>query len=163
MSREAIREYFESIYWPIKRRWPDFRRWPSNIARIIAWLPLLWKDRDWDFGFLEQIMIFKLERMQKTIGKSEIHVNNKRHARDIRITIEHLKRARDPEDYAPPMPEHKMEWERVPGRPTSRLKELPQPIKRQVRAWSKRISWIQDQHWQSAWAMIAKRGRTWWD
>lgn len=35
------------------------------IKRVIAYLPLLWKDQDWDSVYLLDMMKFKLSRMRK--------------------------------------------------------------------------------------------------
>jgi len=34
------------------------------VKRIFIWLPVLYKDRDWDYGFFLEIMRFKLSRMR---------------------------------------------------------------------------------------------------
>lgn len=34
-----------------------------GIRNLIAWFPLVWRDRDWDWVFLARIMEFKLRRM----------------------------------------------------------------------------------------------------
>lgn len=36
-----------------------------RVSNIIAWLPILWADRDWDFAFLLRIMRFKISRMRR--------------------------------------------------------------------------------------------------
>jgi len=35
-----------------------------NIKRIIKWIPVLWKDRDWDHNYLWEIINFKLQMMK---------------------------------------------------------------------------------------------------
>lgn len=36
----------------------------SFVTRLIAWLPILWKDRDWDHAFLIDLIQFKVGRMR---------------------------------------------------------------------------------------------------
>ena len=59
-------------------------RFFKRIKHIIRWLPLLWKDEDYDFGFLLLIMAFKLNRMARVIEKNNILASSKRHVRQIR-------------------------------------------------------------------------------
>lgn len=52
---------------------------PARIQTILAWLPILWRDRDWDYAFLLRIIEFKISRMRRHhlkhshAGKREIH------------------------------------------------------------------------------------------
>jgi hypothetical protein len=43
-----------------------------NIKNIVDWIPILWKNWDWDYGYLLDIMVFKLERMSKFFKKDAI-------------------------------------------------------------------------------------------
>jgi hypothetical protein len=36
----------------------------NNIKRIIKWTPVIWKDRDWDYVYLYQIIYKKLDTME---------------------------------------------------------------------------------------------------
>ena len=40
-----------------------FYRTYNNIKNIIRWIPILWKDRDFDQSYLIYVMKFKIERM----------------------------------------------------------------------------------------------------
>lgn len=35
-----------------------------GIKNIWKWLPIIWQDRDWDYGFMLKILVFKLENME---------------------------------------------------------------------------------------------------
>jgi len=52
--------------------WKKLRKIPGKIRKIIAWLPLLWEDEDWDYSFLLKIMRFKIARMGECINGNEI-------------------------------------------------------------------------------------------
>lgn len=71
----------------------------NRISHILKWLPVLWKDYDFDYQFLLNIIEFKLYCIQKHLEDWDITVSSKRNAKDIRIVIEHLKRYRDIENY----------------------------------------------------------------
>lgn len=58
-----------------------------GIRNWIAWAPLLWKDRDWDYDFLERIVAFKMSRMADCIESNNIIEGNKRVARQLRYAV----------------------------------------------------------------------------
>lgn len=37
----------------------------KNIIRVIQWAPIIWRDRDFDYNFLLNLMDYKLERMAR--------------------------------------------------------------------------------------------------
>ena len=44
-------------------RWIRRQYW--NAQRIIQWIPIIWKDREFDHSYFLQILSFKLEKMEK--------------------------------------------------------------------------------------------------
>lgn len=42
----------------------------SKIRRVIAWLPVIWKIREWDESYIEEVFLFQLKR---TIDHIEKH------------------------------------------------------------------------------------------
>ena len=55
----------------------DFIRGVKNLWK---WLPVVWKDRDWDPSYIYKILQFKLEQQAYGIGSRDIHMNAKRDA-----------------------------------------------------------------------------------
>lgn len=45
-----------------------------NIRNIIRWIPVLWKDREWDHVFLYEIMYQKIHNMRKYHEKANLFV-----------------------------------------------------------------------------------------
>lgn len=43
------------------------------VVRLIKWVPVLYKDEDWDYRYLLDIIDFKLQRMRKVIEQDDIH------------------------------------------------------------------------------------------
>ena len=41
------------------------RRIKEGIINIVDWLPVVWRDRDWDQAFLYEVLRFKLGRMER--------------------------------------------------------------------------------------------------
>ena len=40
-----------------------------GIKNIIAWFPIIWRDRDWDYVYIYEILGFKLKRTEQNIRK----------------------------------------------------------------------------------------------
>jgi len=71
-----------------RMRFGDMFRFPREmigfITKLAAYIPILWKDRDWDYGFFLTLMRFKLDRMATTIEDNNLIVSNHRVAKQIR-------------------------------------------------------------------------------
>jgi len=69
---------FEKIKWWLQ----DARYYPRNfvdsVKNLIAWFPIIWKDRDWDDHYIFEVLKFKIKRQAKYIGSRNIHTNAKR-------------------------------------------------------------------------------------
>jgi hypothetical protein len=109
----------------LKAFWWGIRNFPRNVAHVIRWLPILWRDRDWDWTYLMRIYEFKLRNMSKCFKKYGHHVNSDRDAKQVLIAAELCKRLYK-DEYADWMWDeiHQLEGEFVfepTGHGTSRL------------------------------------------
>lgn len=71
----------------------------KGIENIIKWLPIIWKDRDWDWAYLAEIMEFKLRNMADHNEKYSYHVGAEKEVRSMRVCAALLKRLRDDNVY----------------------------------------------------------------
>jgi len=69
-----------------------FRNTYEGIWNIIRWSPIIFRDRDWDWSHLAEIMEYKLRRMHKTFRKSNHYVGCQKDALDMLICAEILRR-----------------------------------------------------------------------
>lgn len=60
-----------------------------GIKNIWYWLPIIWKDRNWDSHYIFEIMKHKLKAQSKYIGERDIHTRAKRDA-EIMMTCVRL-------------------------------------------------------------------------
>lgn len=85
------RTFFKNIY----SCWQDIH---IGVMNIIRWTPVIWHDADFDWEFLNQILIYKFERMAKVLSNGYA-IGGARSAKHLRICAELCKRmGRD--DYA---------------------------------------------------------------
>jgi hypothetical protein len=43
----------------------NIRYFINSIKNLIKWFPIIWQDRDWDCGYVEEMLLFKLNNMYK--------------------------------------------------------------------------------------------------
>lgn len=57
------------IFYSIKRR---IKRFFYSILNIAKWSKVLWNEQDWDYGFLLDIIQYKLKKMEKYFSTADI-------------------------------------------------------------------------------------------
>lgn len=82
------RTWYQNIYRSVLR---FFR----NVKRLFQWFPILWEDYDWDYVFLLDIMIFKLDKMAKHHEKNGMVVGSPFYAKQIAECARLLKRVKE--------------------------------------------------------------------
>lgn len=77
-----------SLNWEFKYQylWRDFK---TGVKNIVYWLPIIWKDRNWDHRYIYTILQHKLKSQSKYIGDRDHHVTAKRDA-EIMMTCVRL-------------------------------------------------------------------------
>jgi hypothetical protein len=72
-----------------------FRTLKIGISNLWAWLPIIWKDRDWDSWFIYQIIEFKLRRQSNYIGRKDRHTRAQEDAKDMLICADLINKVKD--------------------------------------------------------------------
>ena len=70
----------------IRRFKNEIRKFFIGISNIIKWIPVLYKDRDWDFYFVYVMLQKKLEFTEKAIRNSSLQ-NSEFYGNKIRTAI----------------------------------------------------------------------------
>lgn len=88
MSWWRIRNWFDKYF--------DYHAIKYGIKNLIKWFPLIWKDRDFDYRYLYDILYFKLGEMQKFFEFGNTYsVDAKQYAEQIKECRRLLKRIMD--------------------------------------------------------------------
>ena len=66
-----------------------------GIKNLFKWLPVIWKDRDWDHSYIFEIIEHKLKSQAKYIGKYGNHVSAKRDAELMLTCVRLMERIRE--------------------------------------------------------------------
>lgn len=70
-----------------------------GIRNLIKWLPIIWKDRDWDWTFLMIILSFKLKNMSELHEKYSVYKDYKKRSHDLKTASILADRIADEEYY----------------------------------------------------------------
>jgi hypothetical protein len=76
----------------MKCKWKyEIKYWPRDVqygfTNLFRWLPVIWKDRNWDHVFIYKILRKKLDLQEKHIRKYGHHVDNEKDADKIRVCV----------------------------------------------------------------------------
>ena len=78
----------------IRRLKNTIRQFFIGVRNIIKWIPVLYKDRDWDFYFIYNILQKKLEFTEEAMRNSSLY-DGKLYANKIKTAIRLIEVVRD--------------------------------------------------------------------
>lgn len=128
----------------------------NQIKHVVAWLPLLWKDRDWDYGFLLEILKFKLQRMAVCIDRNDAITDKQEVCRQIYSVVNAI---RDYED--DPDDEWTKHWEIYHKNLKQKLDDCVNHS--ECRKASNASAQREQRNWARIWTLLNKHGQNFWD
>ena len=74
-----------------------FIKFYESTKNIIHWFPVIWNDRDFDFGYLYDILYFKLKNMKNYFSNAEFIVQEEydKYVKDLTECIDMLESIKD--------------------------------------------------------------------
>ena len=72
-----------------------------GIKNLWKWFPIIWKDRDWDYYYIYQVLKFKLEKQAKHLGEKNWHESSKRDAEVMMTCVRLINKLQNEEYYEP--------------------------------------------------------------
>jgi hypothetical protein len=64
----------------------------KQIRKVLRWIPILWRDRDWDYYFIYEILKQKLKHVEQYTSKYGSHVNSDIDVENLRTAIEMIEK-----------------------------------------------------------------------
>ena len=64
------------------------KRTIKQVCKVLRWIPILWRDRDWDYYFVYEILKQKLIDTERHVRKDSLHMFNEQDADSILKAIE---------------------------------------------------------------------------
>jgi len=89
---------FIPLWWNNEGRYLH-RHVRTGIKNIWYWLPIIWKDRNWDSNYIFEIMMHKLKAQSKYIGSRGTHLSAERDA-EIMMTCVRLMKLVQEDSYS---------------------------------------------------------------
>ena len=118
-----------------------------GVRNLWRWFPLIWRDRDWDWAYLAELMEIKLRRLADCM-ENGYHVGGERHARQARTCAVLLKRLQE-DDYSENAGYDEKSWTRLSRKEARRVIDHAENMA------------VQDQQYLGR--LIAKHLKSWWD
>ena len=72
-----------------------FKELKRSIKNLWKWLPIIWKDRDWDHFYIYQIIEFKLRKQANYISTMDRHTRAQEDARDMLTCAELINKVKE--------------------------------------------------------------------
>jgi len=155
------------------------RDFNNGLKNLIVWFPLIWKDRDWDHGFLFEMLQFKLTRMEKCL-RNGIHLYADKTADKVKLCTFLLDRIIKDEYYDMVFKDHKKKWGEADlqcsdckdkegyselriTRPNVKTPEDNEQERKEYRAIMKRPDELMQQDIDMLFEIMRKHIREWWD
>jgi len=82
----------------------------TSIKNVLRWIPIIWRDRNWDHTFLYIILQFKLSNMEKYLRKYGSSINAEKDADRIKTCVNLLKRLMNDEYHDKVFKKHDEKW-----------------------------------------------------
>ena len=143
----------------------------KKIHKICEYMPVLWKDEDWDFDYLLELIEFKAKRMSKCIKEDNIIVEDS--VREIEEQVaelcEHLANYRNINRIvqAPFEVEHlPVENENGTTSFIAQRKDTKTWTEEDEKAWHAYIKETigkEQEEWHNFWQTLDKYAQGWWD
>lgn len=129
-----------------------------GIKNIITYAPLIYRDRDWDFSYIDIMLRFKLKRMSELLRIKDRHTTTQQHVKQINFCIKLLDRL-IADDYT--HPEYLNHLDVIVTNGTFKSKRLY--TDEQFKKW---MEW--ENHWKSRdrrllYKILDKHIEEWWD
>jgi hypothetical protein len=82
----------------------------KRLKNLIRWFPIIWKDSDYDYRFIFEILKTKLKHQAEYIGKHGSHLSAERDAEKMMLCVRLIQRVQDEYYQAEFMDYHESEY-----------------------------------------------------
>lgn len=110
-SKMTIKDRIEEIFY--HEPFIFLRKFGRFILRLFRWIPVLWKQEEWDFGYTYDILEFKIKEIRNCVSQDTWHTQEcvEEELKQIDSVLEHLDKYRNWTNYID-IPEPPEDFER---------------------------------------------------
>lgn len=127
----------------------NLKRYFKKVKKILSWLPVLWKDEDWDYEYILDILYHKVKTLDKTLVENDLVSNIEQIHGEMQEFLKAIynfqhyyeifeDKYKDPEEYA-----------KITGNNADDFYLA--------------LYEYEGECWNKIWELIQKNGRNWWD
>lgn len=155
VQREYTKDYWSNAKNIVGNICAFFKKIIRGLKNIIYYLPTIWTDRHWDYGFLLEIMRKKLINMRDGIHKDDLVVETSQIVNQINNTLTDIDNFHNAMDLF----EMQTYDDLVKIRDTKDKKEKDKLLK----DWYIRQIEFENECWNKIWDGIKENARGWWN
>jgi len=122
-----------------------------KIKQVLSWLPIIWKDEDWDYGYFIQIVEFKLNKIAECLEKDTIHENAKEHAAKVRETLNYFSNYQNCFDLVD-----------KPETAIAEFRDREFYCNDEFGEYCDKVNKLEAENWEKAWNSIRDNAQCWW-
>lgn len=158
-SKMTIKDWIVEIIW-YNQPMIFCRRVGRFIARLFRWIPVLWNQEEWDFGYTYDILKLRLQELRKNISEDTWHTEDcvKEELEQIDSVLSHLDKYRNWTDYIE-IPEPPEGFERFT--PTEDGMSTMNWFEGEHEAYQK-ANEFEEEHYNAFWDEMKKHSGNWW-
>lgn len=136
------------------------RRVCRFILRLFRWIPVLWKQEEWDFGYTYDILKLRLEELRKNISEDTWHTPEciEEELQQIDSVLDHLDKYRNWPDYID-IPNPPKDFERFTPRENG-CSEM-HFTEKEHEAYQKATK-FEEEHYNAFWDELKEHCMNWW-
>ena len=155
-NKMTIKDWIVEIVW-YNQPCIFLRRVGRFILRIIRWIPVLWKQEEWDFGYTYDILEHKIKEIRKCVSEDTWHTEDcvKEELEQIDSVLEHLDKFRNWPNYVE-VPDPMNRW--VKNEDGTRTLEFTEE---EHKAYQK-ANEFEEEHYNAFWDEMKKNSGNWW-
>lgn len=155
-DKMTIKDWIVEIVW-YNQPCIFLRRVGRFILRIIRWIPVLWKQEEWDFGYTYDILEHKIKEIRKCVSEDTWHTEDcvKEELQQIDSVLEHLDKFRNWPSYVE-VPDPMDRWVKNEDG-TSTLEFTEEEHKAYQKA-----NEFEEEHYNAFWDEMKKNSGNWW-
>lgn len=75
------------------------RKFGRFIKRLFRWIPVLWRQEDWDYAYMYAVLKLKMQEIQKCLKEDDLHVDAPKYVRQIEICLKYMDRFINSDNY----------------------------------------------------------------
>lgn len=158
-DKMTVKDWIVEIIW-YNQPCIFLRRLGRFILRLFRWIPLLWNQEEWDFGYTYDILKHKIKEIRKCISQDTWHTSEcvQEELEQIDSVLDHLDKYRNWTDYIE-IPEPPEDFQRFT--PCENGCSTMNFTDEEHEAYDK-VHKFEEEHFNAFWDELKNHGGNWW-